>query len=131
MRAIGLGAAVLVLATAGWAQGGFTIDGKGKDRLSAAEVQKIYDSACAVVEQELGRNRTVRPQFKLVLGAAKNSVNFDQHELTLTKWDPFLFAQGVILLSYEDLMSPKKRAEMATRAVTWADATVDVHNLTK
>lgn len=131
MRAIGLGAAILVLATAGWAQGGFTVDSKGKDQLPAAEAQKIYDSACAVVEQELGGNRTVRPQFKLVLGAAKNSVNYDQRELTLTKWDPYLFAQGVILLSFEDLMSPKKSGEMAKRALAWADATIDVHHLTK
>ena len=131
VRAIGVGAAVLVLATAGWAQGGFTVDGKGKDQWPAAEAQKIYDSACAVVDQELGGNRTVRPQFKLVLGAAKNSVNYDQRELTLTKWDPYLFAQGVILLSLDDLMSPKKKAEMAMRAVTWADATIDVHQLTK
>ncbi len=71
-----------------------------------------------------------RPKFKLVLGAAKNSVNYDQRELTLTKWDPYLFAQGVILLSFEDLMSPKKSGEMALRAVTWANATIDVHHLT-
>jgi hypothetical protein len=131
VRAIGVGAAVLVLAIAGWAQGGFTVDGKGKDQWPAVEAQKIYDSACAVVEQQLGGNRTVRPQFKLVLGAATNSVNYDRRELRLTKWDPYLFAQGVILLSFEDLMSPKQRTEMAKRALTWADATIDVHHLTK
>lgn len=131
MRAIGLGAAVLVLATAGWAQSGLTVDIKGKDRWPAAEAQKIYDSACAVVEQELGANRIARPQFKVVLGAAKNSLDYDQRELNLTKWDPYLFAQGVVLLSYADLLSPKQRAEMAKRALTWADATIDVHHLTK
>jgi hypothetical protein len=131
VRAIGVGAAVLVLAIAGWAQGGFTVDGKGKDQWPAVEAQKIYDSACAVVEQQLGGNRSVRPQFTVVLGAAENSVNYDQHELKLTKWDPYLFAQGVVMLSFEDLMSPKQRAEMAKRALTWADATIDVHHLTK
>lgn len=35
------------------------------------------------------------------------------------------------MLSFEDLMSPKQRAEMAKRALTWADATIDVHQLTK
>jgi hypothetical protein len=131
VRAIGLTAAVLVLATAGWAEGGFTVDSKGKAQWPAAEAQKIYNSVCAVVEQELGGNRAVRPQFKVVLGGAKNSVNYDQRELTLTKWDPYLFAQGVVMLSVEDLMSPKQRAELARRAVTWADATIDVHHLTK
>jgi hypothetical protein len=131
VRAIRLGAAVLLLATAGRAQGGFTVDSKGKDQWPATEAQKIYDSACAVVEQELGGNRIVRPQFKLVLGAATNSVNYDQRELRLTKWDPYLFAQGVVMLSFEDLMPPKQRAEMSKRALTWADATIDVHRLTK
>jgi hypothetical protein len=131
VRAIGVGAALLVLATAGWAQGGFTVDSKGKDQVPGVEAQKIYDSACAVVEQQLGANRTVRPQFKVVLGAAENSVNYDRRELKLTKWDPYLFAQAVVMLSFEDLMSPKQRAEMAKRALTWADATIDVHHLTK
>jgi hypothetical protein len=81
--------------------------------------------------KNLGGNRAVRPQFKVVLGGAKNSVNYDQRELTLTKWDPYLFAQGVVMLSVEDLMSPKQRAELARRAVSWADATIDVHHLTK
>lgn len=131
MRAIGLCAAVLLLATSGWAQDGFTVDSKGKDQWPAAEAQKIYDSACAVVQQEFGGNRSIRPQFKLVLGAATNSVNFDQRELRLTKWDPYLFAQGVVMLSVEDLMSPQHRSEMAKRAVTWADATIDVRHVTK
>jgi hypothetical protein len=131
VRAIGVGAAVLVLATAGWAQGGFTVDGKGKNQWPAVEAQKIYDSACAVVGQELGANRIVRPQFKVVLGAAENSINYDRRELKLTKWDPYVFAQGVVLLCFEDLLPPKQRAEMAKRAMTWADATIDVHHLTR
>lgn len=131
MKAIRLGVAVLALATAGWSQDGFTVDNRGKDQWPAAEAQKIYFSACAIVEREFAGKRAVRPQFRLVLGAANNSVSFDQHELRLTRWDRFLFAQGVVMLALEDLMPLQQRKEMAIRAVNWADATIEVKQTTK
>lgn len=131
MKGIGLAAVVLTLATASWTQDGFTIDGNGKNPSAAAEAQKIYIAACAAVEREFSLHRTIRPQFRLVLGAARNSVDFDHRELTLTKWNRYLFAQGVVMLAMQELMPPSQRAEMATRAVNWADSTIDVQQLKK
>ena len=131
MKGIALVAVVLTLATASWTQEGFTIDGNGKNRLAAAEAQKIYDATCAAVEREFGLHRTVRPQFKLVLGAARSSVDFDHRELKLAKWNRYLFAQGVVMLAVQEMMPPKQRAEIAIRAVTWADSTIDVQQLRK
>lgn len=131
MKGITVAAVVLTLATASWTQDGFTIDGNGKSRLAAAEAQKIYDAACAAVEREFSLHRSVRPQFKLVVGAAKNSVDFDHREVNLTKWNRYLFAQGVVMLAIQDLMSPSQKAEIATRAVNWADSTIDVQQLKK
>lgn len=131
MKAIGLAAVIITLAIASWTQDGFTLDGNGKNQSVAAEAQKIYDAACAAVEREFGLHRNVRPEFKLVLGAPRSSVDFDRRELRLTKWNPYLFAQGVVMLAIQELMPPRQRVEMAMRAVNWADSTVDVQQLKK
>jgi hypothetical protein len=43
----------------------------------------------------------------------------------------YLFAQGVVMLAFEDLMPLQQGMTMAKRAVTWADATVDVEQFRK
>jgi len=64
--------AVLVLATACFAQEGLTVQRNGKQKWPGAEAQKIYLSACSVVQREFGGNRPVAPRVTLVLGADKN-----------------------------------------------------------
>jgi hypothetical protein len=65
--------AILVLALAGTcrAQDGLTIDNKHKERVSTPEAEKIYSSACSVVQREFDIKRPLRPQVRLVLGADK------------------------------------------------------------
>lgn len=66
----------------------------------------------------------------MVLGADSNVVRFDAREIRLTKWDRNAFAQGVVMLAFEDVMLDR-RVAMANRAVMWVDTTVDVERLTK
>lgn len=120
-----------ILTTACLAQEGFTVRSDGKQQWPMDEAQKLYDSACIVVQQEFGSGHKVRPQLTLVLGAPRNEVNSDRKEIKLTQWDRYLFAQGVIMLAFEELMSLEERATMAKRAVSWADSTIDVKRLTK
>jgi hypothetical protein len=120
---------VLVLATACLAQEGMTVHFKGKQKWPAAEAEKIYFSACSAVQREFGGNRAVRPQVTVVLGAEKDEVLFDQREITLTKWDRQLFAEGVVIFAFEDLMPVEQRLMLAKRAVIWADSTADVERL--
>lgn len=124
------GIVVLILATACLAQEGLTVHSKEKQKWPAAEAQKIYLSACSVVQREFGATHSVAPTITLVLGVEKNVVRFDTREIRLTKWDRYLFAQGVVILAFEDLMMDRRTA-MAQRALTWVDATVDVERLTK
>lgn len=124
------GIVVLILATACLAQEGLTVHSKEKQKWPAAEAQKIYLSACSVVQREFGATHSVAPTITLVLGVEKNVVRFDTREIRLTKWDRYLFAQGVVILAFEDLMMDRRTA-MAQRAVTWVDATVDVERLAK
>jgi hypothetical protein len=126
-----LGIVVLGLATPCLAQEGLTIHSKAKQKWPAAEAEKIYLSACSAVQREFGSNRAVRPQMTVVLGADKDAVLFDEREIMLTKWDRHLFAQGVVVFAFEDLMPVEQRLILAKRAVNWADATVEIERVEK
>jgi hypothetical protein len=90
-----------------------TIDNKHKERVSAPEVEKIYSSACSVVQREFDLGHPLHPQVRLVLGADKNEIWFAGREVRLTKWDRYAFAQGVVWLAFEDLMPSQQRLTIA------------------
>ena len=129
--AVKLAVFVLALTTVCSAQDGLSIRNKGNQKWPTAEAQKIYLSACSVVQQEFGRTLPFAPQVRLVVGADKNEVWFPGREIRLTKWNRDSFAQGVVWLAFEDLMSSQLRLAIATRALTWADSTVEVEQLKK
>ena len=112
------------------AQDEVTVQVKGKKQAwSVEELQKLYLSACSVVQHEYGQSRAPRPRFTLILGADKDQLDLVEREIRLKKWDGFLFAQGAVLLAFQDLMSMDQRITIAKRAVGWADATVNVSSL--
>jgi hypothetical protein len=131
LTAVKFAISVLALAGAGLAQDGLTIDNRHKERLSTPEAEKIYSSACSVVEREFDIKQPLHPQVRLVLGADKNEIWFVGREIRLTKWNPYAFAQGVVWLAFEDLMPSQQRLTIAKRAVTWADSTVEIERLAK
>ena len=131
LTAVKFALSVLALAGAGLAQDGLTIDNRHKERLSTPEAEKIYSSACSVVEREFDIKHPLRPQVRLVLGAEKNEIWFVGREIRLTKWNPYAFAQGVVWLAFEDLMPSQQRLTIAKRAVTWANSTVEIERLAK
>jgi hypothetical protein len=83
--------AILVLVLAGTcrAQDGLTIDNQLQERVSTPEAEKIYSSACAVVQREFGFRRALHPQVRLVLGADKNEVWFAGRIATLSHRESF------------------------------------------
>lgn len=131
LRAVKFAILVLVLAGTCRAQDGLTIDNKHKERVSTPEAEKIYSSACLVVQREFGFRRALHPPVRLVLGTDKNEVWLVRREIRLTKWDRYTFAQGVVWFAFEDLMPPQQRLTIAKRAVTWADSTVEIERLAK
>ena len=122
---------VLAMAAVCLAQDGLTIDNKHKERVSAPEVERIYSSACSVVQREFESRHPLHPQVRLILGADKNEVWFAGREIRLTKWNPYNFAQGVVWFAFEDLMPSQQRLTIAKRAVTRADSTVGIERLAK
>jgi hypothetical protein len=129
--AIKCAALVLILVTVSSAQEGFAVHSKGKQQWPESEAQRIYTSACEIVQREYGATRAIRPQLTLVLGADRNVVAFDQREIRLTKWDRYLFAQGVVLLAFGDLMPLEKKMAMTKRALSWAESTVGIQEISK
>lgn len=127
-RVVAPAAAVVIFTIASAAQEGLIIRNEANQKWPSAEAQKVYLSACAVVQREFGISRELRPQVTLVLGASKEGVDFDHREIRLTKWDRFLFAEGVAWLAFEDLMPKKQLLVVAKRAVSWAESTVDINN---
>ena len=129
--AVKVAAFVLVFATLCSAQDGLSVRNRTNQRWPAAEAQKIYLSACAVVQHEFGRTLPPAPQVTLVMGADRDEVSFTGREIRLTKWNRRAFAQGVVWLAFEDLLPMYQRLAIAARAVNWADSTAEVQELKK
>ena len=131
-RAVKVALVAVILKAACFAQQpSVTIISKGKQKWPAADVDKIYLAACATVQREFGSSSSpIRPRVKLVLGAEKNRVDLD-NEVLLVRWDPRLFAEGAVLLAFEDLVPVERRRTIARRAMIWTDATVAVPQLSK
>ena len=112
-------------------EGTVNVSSEGTQKWSPSEVNKVYLSACTAVQKEFGNRIVLRPTIALVLGADKNAVNFDKKTILLKRWDRSLFAEGVVILAFEDLLTPQRRMMMTNRAVNLAQATVNVGEITK
>jgi hypothetical protein len=129
MNALKFGISILSLAAVCLAQDGLTIDNQHKERVSAPEVEKIYSSACSVVQREFDLGHPLYSQVRLVLGADKNEIWFAGREVRLTKWERYAFANGVVWLAFEDLMPSPQRLTIAKRVLSWADSTLEIERL--
>lgn len=124
-------ACLLLLITSCVAQEGLTIKNRSKEKVQEAEVQKLYASACAVVRQEFHDSHVNNPVVTLVIGTDKDGMLAEEREIRLVRWDPYLFAQGVVMLAFHDLLTVERRLSMTTRAVSQADASVAVQQLVR
>jgi hypothetical protein len=121
----------LLLITSCVAQEGLTIKNRSKEKVQDVEVQKLYASACAVVRQEFHDSHVNNPVVTLVIGADKDEMLAEEREIRLVRWDPYLFAQGVVMLAFHDLLTVERRLSMTSRAVSQSDASVAVQQLVR
>jgi hypothetical protein len=72
-------------------------------------------------------------RFTVVIGAERDEVlarrTTQDDELWMKKWDPNVFAQGVVLLAVEQSLTPDVVRLLSRRAVRYSNATVDVSGL--
>jgi len=129
-KATKLAVVILLLAAGGWAQTPLAVRIKGNQKWPAEEADRLYLSACSIVQQEFG-GRTIRPQITVVLGAERDEADVRSREIRLVRWNPYLFAQGVVVIAFQNLMPPDERLLAARRAVNWADSTVEIKEISK
>ena len=122
--------AIMLVASTCVAQEGLVIRGNSS-QVVPADAEQIYVTACSAVERELRTGRPLRPQVTLVLGARENGAFVGPREIRLTRWDPYMFAQGVVFFALDELLPKQDRLAMAKRAVAWSSSTVAVNNLRK
>ena len=102
-KRLGLTIAVLFVATSGLAQDRLILSGKVSPQVRL-EARTLYAAVCTTAEREFGATRPLRPKVVLVLSADHDVVDWERSRITLRKWDPYLFAQGVIAFAYRQLM---------------------------
>jgi len=123
---------ILLLAGISWASdAGLSVTVKGRQKYPAAEAEKIYNSSCAAVKQDFGESKAMCPSVVLILGADQDGVDLVHGQVFLMKWNRGLFAEGVVMLTFQKLMSVDRTLTLAKRALSWADATVEVGQLDK
>jgi hypothetical protein len=139
---------LLILAPVGLAQsssdGSFSVrhSKQANFSLSAAqmrEAESVYKSACAVVLHDFHNSiGELHPHFTVVIGADRNEVHGfmvqskkvrGNAELWIKQWDPKVFAQGVVVLAFDELLTEDVINQLGSRAVRYSDATVNVVGL--
>jgi hypothetical protein len=139
---------LLVLASVGLAQsssdGAFSVRHSKHANFSLSptemrEAESLYQSACAAVQHDF-RNAatTLRPRFTVVIGEDRNEVvgNTAQAtevhrnaEIRMKKWNPIIFAQGVVVLAFDQMLTGDVIRRLGDQAVRYSNATVDVAGL--
>jgi hypothetical protein len=117
--------------------GSFSVHHSKKENfsLSAAQMgdaESIYHNACIVVQHDFQSGAgELHPHFTVIIGAERNEIHLrhPEGEIWMKKWNPMLFAQGVVVLAFDRSLMPDVVEQMANRAIRYANATVDVSRL--
>jgi hypothetical protein len=118
---------ILVLANVCSSQTYFRVSNPKQQQWPRAEANLIYFSAARELAAEFNRRESPRAVFTLVLGTNENSVDINTRELRLKKWDKYLYAEGVLRLTFDQMLSPESKMRLAKRAVVQSEARVDLH----
>lgn len=116
-------------ATAPKSAGYLTIFNPNHEKISSEEVEKVYLTACYVVEREFKRPAPIRPRLILRLGANENKLQYPMREIQLKKWDEYRFADAVVDLALHDMVPAEERVRLGDAAVHEAGATVSICEL--
>ena len=117
----------LMLAQLGFSQTLFDVRNPKSQKWPEAEANRIYMSTARAVAAEFKLPQPMYAHFTLILGADENSVDIDARELRLKKWDTYFYAEGVLRLSFDQMMSSETKIQLARRAVAESEATVTVY----
>src|SRR5439155_23840450 len=106
----------LVLVQLGLSQTLFDVRNPKSQKWPEAEASRIYLSTARAIAAEFKFPQPIYAHFTLILGADENSVDIDARELRLKKWDTYFYAEGVLLLGFDQVMSSEAKIQLARRA---------------
>jgi hypothetical protein len=92
------------------------------------EAEKLYRNTCAVVQRDFHSRAELHPKFTVIVGSEHNEVH-GRTEIWLTKWNPVVFAQGVVVVAFDQILTSDAIQQLAKWAVQSSEATVDVADL--
>ena len=104
---------------------------KSGSLLTAAQMrqaEKLYQSACTVVQREFHGTMDLRPRFTVIIGTDHNEVH-SGGEIWLKQWNPAVFTEGVVVLAFGQVLTADAIKLMGERAVRHSDATIDVRDI--
>jgi hypothetical protein len=114
----------LMLVQLGLSQTLFDVRNTKNQKWPEAEANRIYMSTARAMAAEFKLPQPIYPHFTLILGADENSVDINARELHLKKWDTYLYAEGVLRLSFDQVLSSEAKVRLARRAVAESEAIV-------
>lgn len=122
-----VGFVIFVLGNVCASQTTFRVSNPKHQEWPQAEASRIYFAAVRDLTGEFNLPKLPLAVFTLVLGANENSVDMNTREVRLKKWDKYLYAEGVLRLSFDQMLSSESKMRLARRAVAESEATVDFH----
>lgn len=97
------------------------------------EAESVYHSACRVVQREFHKGASEPcPHFTVLVGAERNELHSRRTEdgqIWMKKWDPIVFAQGVVVLTFDQMLTRDVIVKLGNRALQQSNAAVDVAGL--
>ena len=122
---------ILVLGNVCASQAMFKVSNPEQQQWPREEANRIYLSVAKSMAEEFKRPQLPAAVFTLVLGAREDAVDMNTRELLLKRWDKYRYAEGVVRLTFDQMLSSELKMRLARRAVAESDATVDYRNSEK
>jgi uncharacterized protein YpbB len=99
------------------------------------QAERIYHSVCAIVQHDFHSGASeLHPHFTVVIGTERYEVHSRQTqvgEIWMKKWDPIEFAQGVVVLAFDQMLTQDVIVQLGNRGFRQSNSAVDVADLSK
>lgn len=97
------------------------------------EAESIYRNVCTLVQREFRRGAVeLHPHFTVIIGTGRNEVHsrrMQGEEIWMKKWDPITFAEGVVVLSFDEMLTHDVIAQLSNKGLLLSSAAVNVADL--
>lgn len=97
------------------------------------EAESIYHSACWEVQREFHKDASQPcPHVTVIVGTERNEIHSrraQDGEIWMKKWDPIVFARGVVVLTFGQMLTQDVIVQLGNRALQHSSAATDVARL--